>query len=325
LAHPPELNDAQLLERQPVGASVTLRVLGGCMYPLFRSGDSVTVRRCEERDIARGDVAVVKDAHGRFMAHLVVATGPVRTATFRGREDIGRLQLLGRVTAIRRSPAVFPLPTIARPLVWLFHWLAMRMRQGRTSRSAVRYLRELRSSKLTLALRRKLMAPVDVRLLHFRDLDALLAFAGQYLAVPSEFLKHQLLRRWPSNGVAAGAFSRSERMCGFAYLDQYTQEGLDLDGFWIRSLFVAPVARRMGIGRRIVECLCAQAAKQGIARVWADIDSRNEGSVSLFRQEGFEPSSPQLVAKVQQEWWKKGSSISWTVLERSIADQGRQN
>ena len=135
MAHPPELNDAQVLERQPVGASVTLRVLGGCMYPLFRSGDSVTVRRCEESDIGRGDVAVVKDAHGRFMAHLVVATGPVRTATFRGTEDNGQLQLLGRVTAIRRSPAVFPLPTIARPLVWLVHWLAMRMRQGRTSRS----------------------------------------------------------------------------------------------------------------------------------------------------------------------------------------------
>ena len=58
MAEPPELNDAQVLERKPVGASVTLRVLGGCMYPLFRSGDSVTVRRCEERDIARGDVAI---------------------------------------------------------------------------------------------------------------------------------------------------------------------------------------------------------------------------------------------------------------------------
>jgi GNAT superfamily N-acetyltransferase len=325
LNHPAELNDAQALERQPVGGSVTLRVLGACMYPLFRSGDSVTVRRCEECEVARGDIAVVKDRHGRFMAHLVVATRPVRTATFLGREDHGELVLLGRVTAIRRSPAVFPLPTIARPLVWLFHWLAMRLRQGSTSRSAVRYLRELKASKLTLVLRRKLMAPFDVRLLNFRDLNALLAFAGQYLAVPSEFLKQQLLRRWPSTGVAAGAFSRGDRMCGFAYLDRYTQEGLELDGFWVRSLFVAPVARRMGVGRRIVQCLCGHAAKQGITRVWADIDSRNEGSVSLFRQEGFELSSPQLVAKVQQEWWKKGSSISWTVLERSIGDERPQN
>jgi mycothiol synthase len=306
------------LERQPFGASVTLRVLGGCMYPLFRSGDSVTVQRCEERQVGRGDVAVVKDESGRFMAHLVVGTQPVRTATFLGTKDQGELQLLGRVTAIRRSPGVFPLPRIARPLVWLVHWVAMRLRHEKTGRFAVRYLRNLRSSKLTLALRRRLIAPIAVRPLHFRDLEELLIFAGQYLAVPPDFLKRQLLKRWPATGAAVGAFGRSGKMCGFAYLDQYTQEGLDLEGFWIRSLFVSPAARRMGIGRLLVDCLCQHGFKQGIDKVWADIDTRNKGSVSLFTGKGFTPSSPALVAQVQREWWKKGSSIDWTVLERSI-------
>ncbi len=322
---PAELRDAQILERQPVGASVTLRVLGGCMYPLFRSGDSLTIRRCEERDIGRGDVAVVKDCHGRFVAHLVVATRPIRTATLLGGEDRGNLQLLGRVTSIVRSPAVLPLPKIARPLVWLIHWLAMRLKDSRTARSAVRYLRGMGASKLTLGLRRRLVAPVAIRLLHFGDLEALLTFAGQYLAVPPHFLKQQLRKRWASRGVAAGAFSKSGRMCGFAYLDEYTQEGLDLEGFWIRSLFVAPVARRMGIARQLVACLCHHAAAQGIDRVFADIDKRNEGSVSLFLKDGFEPSAPELLARVQREWWKKGSNVNWTVLQRSLAPPPGQN
>lgn len=325
MRQPAELYDAQILERQPVGASVTLRVLDGCMYPLFRSGDSLTVRRCEEREIGRGDVAVVKDCHGRFVAHLVVATRPVRTATFFGKEDQGKLQLVGRVTSIGRSPAVLPLPRVARPLVWLVHWLVMRLREGRTSRSAVRYLRGIGASKLTLALRRRLVAPVAIRLLAFGDLEALLTFAGQYLAVPPHFLKQQLLKRWAFRGVAAGAFARNGKMCGFAYLDEYRQEGLDLDGFWIRSLFVAPIARRMGIGRRLVQCLCHHAAAQGIDRVFADIDRRNEGSVNLFLTDGFGPSAPELLARVQREWWKKGSNISWTVLERSIEQRATQN
>src|SRR5262245_49264817 len=295
------------------------------MYPLFRSGDSLTVRRCDERDIARGDVAVVKDCHGRFVAHLVVAIRPIRTATLLGREDRGKLELLGRVTSIGRSPAVLPLPKIARPLVWLIHWLAMRLKDGKTARSAVHYLRGMGASKLTLGLRRRLVAPVGIRLLHFGDLEALLTFAGQYLAVPPHFLKQQLLRRWAFRGVAAGAFARSGRMCGFAYLDEYRQEGLDLDGFWIRSLFVAPIARRMGIGRRLVQCLCHHAAAQGIDRVFADIDKRNESSVNLFLTDGFGPSAPELLARVQREWWKKGSNISWTVLERSIEQRGTQN
>lgn len=322
---PAELHDAQILERQPIGASVTLRVLGGCMYPLFRSGDSLTIRRCEEREIGRGDVAVVKDCHGRFVAHLVVATSPIRTATLSGREDRGNLQFLGRVTSIGRSPAVLPLPRIARPLVWLLHCLTMRLRDGGMSRSAVHYLRGIGASKVTLALRRRLVAPVEIRLLHLGDLEALLTFAGQYLAVSQQFLKQQLRTRWASRGVAAGAFSRSGKMCGFAYLDEYTQEGLDLEGFWIRSLFVAPIARRMGIGRRLVECLCHHAEAQGIDRVFADIDKGNQGSVHLFLTHGFVPSSPELLARLQREWWKKGSKVSWTVLQRSLPTPPAQN
>lgn len=307
-----------------MGESITLKVLGRSMYPLFRSGDTVRVRRCAEREVARGDVAVVKSANGKFVAHLVVGTRPVRTATFLGGSDAGEVELLGRVTAIGRRPAMLPLPRITRPLVWALHWLAVRWAASQQGRSIVRQLRALRSSRLLLPVRRRMLGAVEVRLVNFKDLEALLTFAGQHLAIPREFLKHQLLKRWHRTGVAAGAFSAAGRMCGFAYLDEYRQEGLEVDGFWVRSLMVAPMARRMGIGRRLVELLCAEAPKQSISVARADIDVRNKGSLGLFGGLGFGPAARQIAEQLRVEWARKGSTISWTVLERSIPVPARE-
>jgi ribosomal protein S18 acetylase RimI-like enzyme len=166
---------------------------------------------------------------------------------------------------------------------------------------------------------------VTVRELNVRDLNALLKFAAQHLAVPGDFLGRQLIKRWPRKGMAAGAFSPAGQMYGFVYLDEYTQEGLQLDGFWIRSLYVAPTARRNGLGRRLVEFLLKQAGDRGIPVVRADVDPENEGSLALFRGEGFLPVSSELTEKVCSEWAKKGSAISWIVFERATQQSGREN
>src|SRR5262249_20940933 len=216
------------------------------------------------------------------------------TATFLGGRDAGEVKLLGRVTAIWRRPAMLPLPRIARPLVWALHWLAVRWTAGDPARSIIRRLRSIRSSRLLLPVRRRIIGAVEIRVVKFKDLEALLSFAGQHLAIPREFLKHQLLKRWYRTGVAVGDFTGVGRMCGFAYLDEYRQEGLEVDGFWVRSLMVAPMARRMRIGRRLVELLCSEAANRSIPVARADIDVRNKGSLDLFRGLGFQPAALQI-------------------------------
>jgi ribosomal protein S18 acetylase RimI-like enzyme len=166
---------------------------------------------------------------------------------------------------------------------------------------------------------------VTVRELNVRDLAALLVFAARYLAVPGDFLGRQLLKRWPRKGIAVGAFSLSGEMCAFVYLDEYTEEGLQLEGFWIRSLFVAPNARRKGLGRRLVEFLLKRAGDRGIPVVRADVDPDNQSSVALFRGEGFRRVSLELTQKVCSEWAKKGSAIPWIVFERATEQAGREN
>jgi len=76
-----------LIEATPVGQQLWLRGAGRSLYPLLRSGDSVRVLRCEPEALARGDVALVRVGR-RLIAHVVLSTGPVVTASLLGRTGV---------------------------------------------------------------------------------------------------------------------------------------------------------------------------------------------------------------------------------------------
>jgi L-amino acid N-acyltransferase YncA len=107
-------------------------------------------------------------------------------------------------------------------------------------------------------------------------------------------------------------------MCGFAYLDDYRQEGLALDGLWVRSLVVAPRARRMGVAFQLIGCLVEQAQRQGEERIFADIDDDNLASLRTFRRAGFQASSADLTQRVNDEWRASGGGKPLVVLERAL-------
>jgi len=308
-----------LIEATPVGQQLWLRGAGRSLYPLLRSGDSVRVLRCEPEALARGDVALVRVGR-RLIAHVVLSTGPVVTASLLGRKDPEGVPL-GRITALRRGPLVLPLPRVARSPLFLGQRLLSRLWSSPGGRKALVQLRDLTVASWSRPLRRRWLGPLEVRLLKDSDLDALLVFAGERLLVPSGFLRRQLLRRWARGsqavGAAAGAFDAEGRLCGFAYLDDYREEGLALEGLWVRSLVVAPRARRMGMAHQIIQCLVREARRQGAERVFADIDDDNFVSLRTFRRAGFGDSTPELTQRVNDEWRISGGVKPLVVLERT--------
>lgn len=308
-----------LIESTPPGRQIWLRGAGRSLYPLLRSGDSVRVLRCEPEELARGDVALLRVGR-RLVAHVVTSTEPLVTASLLGVKDPEGVAL-GRITALRRGRLTLPLPRLVRPTLFLGHRLLSQLWSRPGTRQALRRLRDFTVSSWSRPLRRRWLGRLEVRLLGAEDLDALLVFAGERLLVPSGFLRLQLLRRWARAqpvGAAAGAFDETGRMCGFAWLDNYREEGLALDGLWVRSLVVAPRARRMGVAYQIITCLMEAARQQGAERIFADIDDDNFASLRTFRRAGFQDSDPALTRRVNEEWKVSGGVKPLVVLEREL-------
>jgi len=310
----------ELVEATPPGRQLWLRGAGRSLYPLLRSGDSVRVLRCAPETLARGDVALIRVGR-RLVAHVVVSAAPLVTASLLGGKDPVGVPL-GRVTALRRGAWVLPLPRVASPTLFLGQRVLSGLWSRPRARAWFRQLRDFTVSGWSRPLRRRWLGRLEVRLLREEDLDALLVFAGERLLVPSGFLRQQLLGRWAredgSRGAAAGAFDSQGRMCGFAYLDDYREEGLSLEGLWVRSLVVAPRARRMGVAYRILQCLVDEARRQGAQRIFADIDEDNFASQRTFRRAGFQGSSAELTQRVNAEWSASGGGKPLVVLERPV-------
>jgi RimJ/RimL family protein N-acetyltransferase len=317
--HPADL--AALIELTPHGRHLWIRGAGRSLYPLLRSGDAVKVLRCAPSELARGDVALIR-VERRLIAHVVVSTEPLVTASLLGGKKDPAGVALGRITALRRGALILPLPRLTRPALFLGQRLLSSVWARPRAREALRGLRDFAVSGWSRPLRRRWLGRLEVRQLRPEDLDALLVFAGERLLVSSDFLRRQLLGRWAREeepvGAAVGAFDERGRLCGFAYMDDYREEGLGLEGLWVRSLVVAPRARRMGVAYQIICCLLEAARQQGADHVFADIDDDNFVSMRTFRRAGFQFSSPELTQRVNVEWSAWGGGKPLVVLERAL-------
>lgn len=310
----------ELIEATPPGQELWVRGAGRSLYPLLRSGDSVKVLRCAPEALARGDVALVRVGR-KLLAHVVISASPFRTEPLLGGKDpVG--EPLGRITALRRGAWLLPLPRLSRPTLFLGQRVLSGLWAKPRARAWFRRFRDFTVAGWSRPLRRRLLGRLEVRLLREEDLDALLVFAGERLLVPSGFLRQQLLGRWArgegSRGAAAGAFDAQGKLCGFAYLDDYREEGLSLEGLWVRSLVVAPRARRMGVAFRMIQALLEEARRQGAERIFADIDEDNFASQRTFQRAGFQGSSAELTRRVNSEWKASGGGKPLVVLERPV-------
>jgi L-amino acid N-acyltransferase YncA len=303
--------------REASQAPAWVQIIGSSMWPLIESGDLLKVRRCRAEAIQRGDIVIVRDSRGGFMAHLASHHGvPVRTVAFHGRDDEGPLELVARAEAIHTRGVEVSLAPGLRHLVWALHRLYARARVWRITDRTRMAMRQAAKSRVGTELRRLRHGRFEVRLLNATDTPAVVLFAGQYLQVPIPFLKRQLRLRWHDAGASVGAFDRDGRLCGFAYLDEFRQEGLDVDGWWIRSLFVVPGARRLGLASELVSALCQRAGQLGISILRADVPKTNAASQELFRRQQFRLAASPVVESLTQEWGRNGVSDAWVVFER---------
>jgi hypothetical protein len=97
-----------------------LRVLGGSMYPVLRSGETITVQACEADTLEIGDLLLVRDGDRLFAHRLVARTAS--TLVLRGdshwHADPPRplSSLLGRIVAITRDGVTVAAPFACAPL-----------------------------------------------------------------------------------------------------------------------------------------------------------------------------------------------------------------
>ena len=61
----------------------------------------------------------------------------------------------------------------------------------------------------------------------------------------------------------------------------------DAEDCWLEDLYVAPEARREGLGRTLVEAVIDRARERGCRRVELDVNSENTAALALYRSLGF--------------------------------------
>ena len=71
------------------------------------------------------------------------------------------------------------------------------------------------------------------------------------------------------------------------------RSGLDArraDTAWLISMWVAPGARRRGIGEALIEVVVAWAEASGIHRLLLDVADDNAAAIALYAKTGFQPT-----------------------------------
>jgi GNAT superfamily N-acetyltransferase len=160
----------------------------------------------------------------------------------------------------------------------------------------------LRTLPIHGARRTRALGNVAIRLLAPQDGPALERFAHAWLPHLTDMFNRQLPVRWQREGIALGAFSGTGDIVGFVFLDEYSQEGVELEGMWVRALKVVSPAQRLGIGSALIRALCEEAAARGIARIYADINENNTPSLKLFRALGFVDAPQDVAERLNREF-----------------------
>jgi L-amino acid N-acyltransferase YncA len=275
------------LRSAPPGTRAVIPVQGHSFAPVARAGDSVKVERCGPGDVRRGDLVVVRRGD-HWTAALVTDAFPLRTALLRGSPAPETGEVRARVVAVRRGRITFRYGGAARIGTRILRRV-LAGPLGRLRRALRAAVEAVRRTPLSRSLRSRRVGGVRVRRLTQADVRLLDRFARRHMAGHRAFLAERLRNRWMETGIPLGAFDRQGRLVGFLYVDEYRAEGVEVDGVWVRRVVVAPAARGLGAGRRLMEAVCAEADALGLPAVLVDVRESNAASLATMRAAGFVP------------------------------------
>jgi L-amino acid N-acyltransferase YncA len=289
-------------------------VTGRTMAPLVGPGDAVRVQACTAEALRAGDLALVR-LGTVWAVRAVAGTRPLRTAPLWGIASPEEGTVHGRVVELRRGGRRVPLGGATRVL----------LTGARVARRALGRARDA-ARDATLPLTRPIRAPrfgeVRVRRVGLGDEAELDRFCRAHLPNARELVLRQLRGRWATEGVPMAAFDRRGRMRAFMFADSYEAEGVPLPGRWLRTLAVDPVARRLGLARRLALALCDEAARAGWPSLLADIVATNRASLALFRGLGFADAPPGVEEEANRVFLAYGRPRV-RVLQRALVTPAR--
>jgi L-amino acid N-acyltransferase YncA len=309
---PPEESPSELSAPRWVGD------VGAALWPLVAPLDRVLVVPVKPSELVPGDLALVRSPDKRLLAQVVRGSVPLCYAGLLGRRPPPDVSLLGRIIAIRRGEQVQRVSVTLRPLWAELARLTSGARHHDALTAAVRNARQVATSSYTLPLRRLALAPLTIRLLVPGDVEAVAGFAAKHLVISPELLRRRLAGRWQKEGAGVGAFARNGRLVGFAFLDNYQDQGLDIVGSWIRSVFVLPLARGLGLAQALIALLCEAGAQRRMTAIRAAIERDNAASLTAFARQGFLAVDAATNEELNRAWRAAGSSRQWTIVERRI-------
>ena len=298
------------LSALPQGTCARVKGLNYAFWPLSALSDVLEVERCAPNAGAPGEWVVVRRKDGRLGAQVVLEPG--RTAPFGASED-GAAVPLARVKRIKSHSGHWlelPPRTISKVI---HHGIASTAFRG--FKRAVRLAKDgLARSGPAVALRKRALGPFTVRLVEPEDAPALIAFCRKFLPAQTAFVERQLHARWLKGvGLPYLAFDRHGQLRGFIFADEYTEEGIDVPGYWIRSLLVDPKARGLGLSKQLGDALYAGHRARGVPTLFADIGAENVPTLKILPRWGFVRAEQEIADQLNQAFAAKGQRADWTV------------
>ena len=228
-----------------------MRVRGRSMVPLFFSDDSLRVVRCAGSDVIRGDVAVMASDGGRLIAHVVEQSTPLVTASFLGARDAASMEVLGRVTGVRRGTRSVAIPRAVAPAVALLH----RGLSSAPMHSLAQFTRTFLGSDVTAPLRARVFERARVDVLNADEVSAAAAFVADAMGANAA----ARFETAAAHGTTAAA-RVEKRFASVAVATADTIEFAHTD--WL--------ARGLGLERQVLAALPrVRSIAPGLGREWA--------------------------------------------------------